>query len=264
MSVLLLRLAGPLQAWGSSARFARRTTENAPSKSGVLGLLAAAQGRERDADLSDLTALRYGVRIDQPGTRVRDFQTAHHFDTGKAMPLSERFYLADAVFVAAVEGEPELIERLNAAVREPVWLPYLGRRSCPPAAPIDLGVRHEAELAAALANVPWQASRWYRTRYGIASELPVLLDCTAGDSPEQSFRDAPISFDPRHRRYALRGIVTRTVPNPAAAENDQPAHDGSAHGELAGAGRSAAAPAPRPGKRGPLPEHNPTSALGAV
>lgn len=105
MTVLLLRLAGPLQAWGSAARFVRRTSENAPTKSGVLGLLAAAQGRPRDADLSDLAALRFGVRIDQPGTRIRDFHTAHHADSGRAMPLSERYYLADAVFVAGVEGE---------------------------------------------------------------------------------------------------------------------------------------------------------------
>ncbi|MEV7715510.1 CRISPR-associated protein Cas5, partial [Streptomyces sp. NPDC088270] len=60
MSVLLMRLAGPLQSWGSAARFVRRTTENAPTKSGVLGLLAAAQGRRRDADLSDLAALEFG------------------------------------------------------------------------------------------------------------------------------------------------------------------------------------------------------------
>ncbi|MFF7192621.1 type I-E CRISPR-associated protein Cas5/CasD [Streptomyces sp. NPDC008079] len=215
MSVLLLRLAGPLQAWGSAARFTRRTTENAPTKSGVLGLLAAAEGRERDADLSDLTELRYGVRIDQPGTRIRDFQTAHHFDTDKAMPLSERFYLADAVFVAAVEGEPALIGRLNAAVRAPVWLPYLGRRSCPPSQPLDLGVCDDADIVTALGEVPWQASGWYRHRHGTPRELALLLDCPPGTSPDQSFRDAPISFDPRHRRYGLRGVVADWVPNPS-------------------------------------------------
>ena len=58
MTVLLLRLAGPLQSWGSSARFVRRTTENAPTKSGVIGLLAAAQGRDRDADVSELALER--------------------------------------------------------------------------------------------------------------------------------------------------------------------------------------------------------------
>ncbi|MEC3995560.1 type I-E CRISPR-associated protein Cas5/CasD [Actinacidiphila sp. DG2A-62] len=260
MSVLLLRLAGPLQAWGSAARFVRRTTENAPTKSGVLGLLAAAQGRERDADLSDLAALRYGVRIDQPGTRMRDFQTAHHFDTDKAMPLSERFYLADAVFVAAVEGEPEIVERLDAAVRAPVWLPYLGRRSCPPSAPLDLGVREDADLATALAEVPWQASEWYRARYGTPRELPLLLDSAPGEAPDQSFRDAPITFDPRHRRYALRGVVASRVPNPSAdrAPGGVP---GDVPGDVPEAGEPAGVPDQRPGTAA---DHDPTSALGAV
>lgn len=235
MSVLLLRLAGPLQAWGSAARFVRRTTENAPTKSGVLGLLAAAQGRPREADLSDLSALGYGVRIDQPGTRVRDFQTAHHFVTDKSMPLSERFYLADAAFVAAVEGAPDLIHALHAAVRQPVYLPYLGRRSCPPAAPVDLRVRDDADLHTALREEPWQASDWYRRRVGDPDpQLTVLIDCLPDQEPELSLRDAPLSFDPRHRRYGLRGIASDTV----RAVRPTPAHR--------------------------LPDHDPTSALGTV
>lgn len=212
MSVLLLRLAGPLQAWGSAARFVRRTTENAPTKSGVLGLLAAAQGRPREADLSDLAALGYGVRIDQPGTRVRDFQTAHHFVTDKSMPLSERYYLADAAFVAAVEGERDNIHALHSAVREPVYLPYLGRRSCPPAAPVDLRVRDDVDLVTALREEPWQASAWYRDRATERErQLSVLIDCPADHEPELSLRDAPLSFDPRHRRYELRGVASYSV-----------------------------------------------------
>ena len=224
MSVLLLRLAGPLQAWGSAARFVRRTTEIAPTKSGVLGLLAAAEGRPREADLSDLASLGFGVRIDQPGTRVRDFQTAHHFVTDKSMPLSERFYLADAVFVAAVEGEHDTVHRLRDAVREPVYLPYLGRRSCPPAAPIDLGVRDDADLAAALEQAPWQASDWYRTRMTAVDELLVLTDSEPGQAPESSLRDEPLSFALSHRRYGLRGIVSRHVAVPDSAPQPPP-HD---------------------------------------
>lgn len=255
MSVLLLRLAGPLQAWGSAGRFVRRTTENAPTKSGVLGMLAAAEGRAREADLSDLVALRYGVRIDQPGTRIRDFQTAHHFDTGKSMPLSERFYLADAVFVAAVEGDGELIHRLHAAVREPVWLPYLGRRSCPPSAPIDLAVREDADLVTALGEAPWQASDWYRDRAVPGEGLALLLDSTPGQAPDLSWRDAPISFDARHRRYGLRGVVTTIVPRPGT---NAPA------GTAPGGDSSAPVPAPSAGSPDPLAGHDPTSVLKAV
>jgi CRISPR system Cascade subunit CasD len=220
MSILTLQLAGPLQAWGASARFARRTTESAPTKSGVIGLLAAAQGRDRKADLTDLAALRFGVRIDQPGTRIRDYQTAHHGDTGKSMPLSERFYLADAVFVAAVEGDDGLIRALHAAVREPAYLPYLGRRSCPPARPVDLALHSGTDLGHVLETEPWQASRWYqrRRRNEHLVDLEVITEADSGDALGDTLRDQPLSFDPQHRRYGLRTVCSATVsvPNPLA------------------------------------------------
>jgi CRISPR system Cascade subunit CasD len=210
--VLTLRLAGPLQSWGASSRFARRMTERAPTKSGVLGLLAAAQGRDRGADIADLAALTFAVRLDQPGTRVRDYQTAQHGDTGKSMPVSERFYLSDAVFVAAVEGDEALIDALYAAVRSPAYLPFLGRRSCPPSRPIDLGV-HRGGLWRALAAEPWQASTWVQRRRVRERrvELEVIADLPVGDGPGDAVRDQPLSFDPRHRRYGLRSVHSRAV-----------------------------------------------------
>ncbi|MFD7287907.1 type I-E CRISPR-associated protein Cas5/CasD [Streptomyces sp. NPDC059863] len=236
MSVLLLRLAGPLQAWGSAARFTRRTTENAPTKSGVLGLLAAAQGRARDADLADLSALTFGVRIDQPGSRLRDFQTAHHADSGKAMPLSERFYLADAVFVAGVEGTPRFLNALYEALLDPVFLPYLGRRSCPPSRPITMAEPLDTGLEEALRDAPWQASAWYRnqrvraTRHGPDSRpgqerLEILLDCAADEAPDITLRDLPLSYDPRDRRYGLRGVRGAQIPLPTAPTPPPPPHD---------------------------------------
>jgi len=229
VSVLALLLAGPLQAWGATARFVRRTTEHAPTKSGVIGLLAAAQGRQRTDDLSDLAALRFGVRVDQRGTRVRDFQTARHLDTDKPMPVSERFYLADAVFVAAVEGDDALIDDLHRAVRHPVYLPYLGRRSCPPARPLDLGVHRGVTLEQVLAQEEWHAARWYQRRLRDRPEvaLDVLTDAPPGDPGADSLRDLPLSFDPLHRRYALRGVRTATVTvrNPQARSDAPPDHN---------------------------------------
>ncbi|MCY0931657.1 type I-E CRISPR-associated protein Cas5/CasD [Streptomyces sp. H27-H1] len=230
MSVLVLRLAGPLQSWGASARFARRTTETAPTKSGVSGLLAAALGRDRTADLSDLAALRFAVRLDQPGTRLRDFQTARHADTEKAMPVSHRFYLADAVFIAAVAGADGLIEALHEAVRSPIHLPYLGRRSCPPQGPLDLGVRETDDPVAALRTERWQASPWYREqrRREESVTLTVLADAATADGPGDSVNDHPVSFDPRHRRYAPRSVVSASVdvanPNHRPGRSHHPAH----------------------------------------
>ncbi|MFB8217377.1 type I-E CRISPR-associated protein Cas5/CasD [Streptomyces anulatus] len=243
MSVLLLRLAGPLQSWGSAARFTRRTTENAPTKSGVIGLLAAAQGRRRDADLTDLAALEFGVRIDQPGTRLRDFQTAHHSDTLKAMPLSERFYLADAVFVAGVSGGAGLVQRLYEALLEPVFLPYLGRRSCPPSQPLTITEPLDGELEQTLREAPWEASGWYRNHRDAAFRrrgqsppaevgLDLLLDSpsASGRLPDITLRDLPVSFDPRHRRYELRGVRTTEtrVPTTAGDRSPQPPHEPTA------------------------------------
>ncbi|MFJ9554668.1 type I-E CRISPR-associated protein Cas5/CasD [Nocardiopsis sp. NPDC101807] len=231
MSALPLVLAGPLQAWGSASRFARRGTENAPTKSGIVGLLAAALGRDRTADLSDLAALRFGVRVDQPGVRVRDYQTAKHLVTGVSMPVSERFYLSDAVFVAAVEGDPELVADLYRAVREPVYLPYLGRRSCLPARPVDLGPPVDGTVEGVLERTPWQASRWFqrqrRWKGEELVELSTLVDAAPGQTRADTLRDLPLSFNPLHRRYALRAVTPGAVrvPNPLVRRAAPPDHD---------------------------------------
>lgn len=224
--VLALRLAGPLQSWGASSRFTRRTTESAPTKSGVIGLLAGAVGIGRDDDegLAPLAALRFGVRIDQPGTLTRDFHTAHHGATGKSMPLSERYYLADAVFVAAVEGDHTLLTRLHAALRNPVYPPYLGRRSCPPAQPVELELRRDARVEDVLRDLPWQASQWYRKR--LPGGLSVLREKAADEAaPSDTLPDQPVSFSAAHRRHALRTVVAETVPLPAAPARPRPRHD---------------------------------------
>ena len=149
------------------------------------------------------------------------------------MPVSERFYLSDAVFVAAVEGGPELITALHEAVRAPVYLPYLGRRSCPPSRPVELGEPVSGPLEDALRDQPWQAAAWYRKRRGWRAgadiELPTFVDAVPGDGAADSLRDLPLSFDPRHRRYGLRAVRTDAVtvsnPNPGRRVQVAPAHD---------------------------------------
>lgn len=232
MSVLLLRLAGPLQAWGASARFVRRTTEAAPTKSAVIGMLASAAGIDRtdDTALAPLAALRFGVRIDQPGTRVRDFQTAHHAVTGKAMPLSERFYLADAVFLAALEGDPDLLTFLHTALGAPAYPLFLGRRSCPPDLPPELGIRNTG-LQPALREEPWHAARWYQQfrRRDTTVPLTVLREPGPGEQQQgDTLRDQPLSFAPAHRQHTHRSVITTTVevPNPLAVPAGAvPRHD---------------------------------------
>lgn len=211
MSVLLLRLAGPLQSWGDASRFVRRHTADAPTKSGVLGLLAAARGFRRTDPIEELLQLRFGVRTDQPGRLVRDFQTAQRWDTGTSMPLSYRYYLADAVFVAAIEGDDELIRGLDDALRAPTFPLYLGRRSCPPAGKLRLGVR-AGPLPKLLRDMEWQASEWYRRSRGKQVDLDILVDADLDPTaPTHSSRDNPVSFDPSRRDYQWRSVA-RSAP----------------------------------------------------
>lgn len=231
MSTLLLRLAGPMQSWGESSRFARRTTEKAPTKSGVVGLLAAARGLRRSDPLEDLLSLRFGVRVDQPGRVERDFQTARTADGSKSFPLTDRFYLTDATFLAAVEGEEGLVAALDEAVRHPAFPLYLGRRSCPPAGPVTLGVR-DTPLWPALQEESWQAARWWRRRQAAVVHLDLRVDADAVPDGETvttitDHQDVPVSYDPELREYGWRQVAHSTValPNDDARPSEVRPHD---------------------------------------
>ncbi|MGW0469499.1 type I-E CRISPR-associated protein Cas5/CasD [Streptomyces sp. NPDC003027] len=90
-AVLLMRLAGPLQSWGALARFDRRDTLPRPTKSAVIGLIAAALGHDRTHDLGPLTNLRFAARADRPGIAARDF----HIVGGGTYPLRPRDLITD-------------------------------------------------------------------------------------------------------------------------------------------------------------------------
>ena len=220
---LLLRLAGPLQAWGAGSRFVHRTTEIAPTKSGVLGMLAAAQGIRRTEPLTELLGLSFAVRIDQPGQVLRDFQTALPPNEPQTK-LSYRYYLSDAVFVAAIGGDEDLLHRLHAALRRPHFALYLGRRSCPPIPPVSLGV-HPAAPATILCRHAWQASPWYRRTWRQPTvTLEILRDAEVTDPTSETIRDQPVTFDPTHREHGWRLVVRQTteVANPP---DTVPSHD---------------------------------------
>lgn len=222
MTTLLLRLAGPLQAWGDSSRFTRRHTRREPTKSGIIGMLAAAQGRRRTDPVEDLVGMEFAVRIDQPGSVRRDFQTAIRWETDESMPLSHRYYLEDAVFVAGMSGEPALINGLAEAVRNPRWAPFLGRRSCPPSRPVLVGVV-DGDVREAVAGAPWQAAAWHQKACGGAADVPVRCDARADEIGLETVRDVPVSFDPRRRLHGWREtseFSTRVVSETVSVEPD--------------------------------------------
>jgi CRISPR system Cascade subunit CasD len=144
MATLLLRLAGPMQAWGTTSRFDERDSGLEPSKSGVIGLICAALGRDRSQPLDDLAALRMAVRVDREGLLMRDYQTATGVLLASGKPdhkrtvVSPRFYLSDAVFLVGLEGERTLLASVQQALQKPVWPLALGRKAMPPSLPVWL------------------------------------------------------------------------------------------------------------------------------
>ncbi|MFF0744960.1 type I-E CRISPR-associated protein Cas5/CasD [Streptomyces sp. NPDC004111] len=101
--VLLVRCAAPLQSWGAASRFSHRDTHSRPTKSAVVGMCAAALGRDRTDAVDDLARLDFGVRADHPGTPVRDYHTVG----GGRFPLSPRDIITDHRRAAAVAGSLE-------------------------------------------------------------------------------------------------------------------------------------------------------------
>jgi len=208
MSTLLLRLAAPLQSWGFAGKFDTRDTAREPTKSGVIGLLAAALGRNRIDALDDLKALRFGVRIDQPGTFLRDFHTARLNEQNPPF-VTTRYYLADAVFLVGLEGEDDFLQELVRALQNPVFPLYLGRRSCPPAGQLVLGVR-KLNLSQALEEESWQASEWFQKKNLDEDKLTIICDAHRNEQNAFLRRDLPVTFDQRHRQYSFR-LVSDTA-----------------------------------------------------
>jgi CRISPR system Cascade subunit CasD len=164
--ILLLRLEGPLQSWGTRSRWDVRETASEPTKSGLIGLLGCALGYPMyDARLEELDhSLRYGVRVENPGHVFVDYQTITDYlptadgrfkvkGTTLAGPaarlreegiepatiLSPRAYLEDAAFLAAIEqadGGAARLQECARALQHPKWPLFLGRKACIPTRPI--------------------------------------------------------------------------------------------------------------------------------
>jgi len=228
MPTLLLRLVGPMQSWGTTSRFDQRDTGKEPSKSGVIGLLAAALGIEREnwVDLEPLTRLFMGVRHDRPGVPKRDYQTAGCAKTDKVIKadgklsddgvVSRRDYLADAAFLVGLSGDDRsLLERTHDALRDPVWPLALGRRAYVPSEPIWIqdGFQGGA-LLDVLKQCPWIASprRW--------EEPPkeLLLSMESEDGSGVLKMDQPLSSF-AERRFGARFVRSEWIPFPQEVPN---------------------------------------------
>ena len=214
MNTLLLRLAAPMQSWGVNSKFDKRMTADVPTKSGIIGLLACALGIRRNKPLEIFKDIKLGVRIDQKGEMGVDFQIVRD-DTNKNKIktwVTTRYYLMDAVFLVAIEGPLEILKEFDNALKNPMFPLYLGRRSCPPAGQVSLGIR-DMELKGALRQEPWLVAEW-RQRHMMKNgdtQLEIVRDA---DINEDAYivRDVPLTFNQEHRLYSFRNVAREFIP----------------------------------------------------
>jgi len=240
MPTLLLRLAGPIQSWGVQSRFELRDTGTVPSKSGVIGMVCAALGRDRAEPIEDVARLRMGVRVDREGQIRRDFQTIRGWwwerKAGRWAPnrngtISNRYFLADAVFLVGLEGDDrQILEMIDRALGSPRWPLVLGRRANAPSQPIRLeNAISDDSLERALASYPWlgalplqRLSRLDEVEPQLRTVIEVGDDARHDGLLRQRVPDQPLSF--ASRRFALREVIVSHVPRPQYEEEPIDVH----------------------------------------
>ena len=151
-SHLSLLIDGPMQSWGFSSRFERRSTALHPTKSGIIGLIAAAMGIDKFAldepdRIQELSKLNLTIvslprrNHDLNRLRMEDFHTVEgtqlaNKQINKNAVITRREYLLDVRFGVLLKGNPALLSRVASAMQNPRWGVWLGRKCCIPATPV--------------------------------------------------------------------------------------------------------------------------------
>lgn len=162
MEFLVFQLIAPLSSWGDTAVGEFRGSREHPGDSALLGLVGAALGIRRDDEAAHAAlrdGYRFAVGVVSPGRLLRDYHTAQVPGRAalKGRPhatrrdelgvprgelntiLSTREYRQDGACVVAVQaspGAPFALSDVAERLREPRFVLYLGRKSCPPAEPL--------------------------------------------------------------------------------------------------------------------------------
>lgn len=208
MKTILLKLSGPLQSWGTYSHFETRQTDRYPSKSAVIGMIAASLGYRRDENekIQQLNDLDFGVRIDQIGKSMRDYQTVKKYKKSGALDrtyVTNRYYLEDAVFVIAISHEnDQFMQEIEYGLKNPYFQPFMGRRSLPLTADFYLESNNNSVIEN-LKSINWQAAPWYQKEN--ANELEVYVDADLIEEGSNHMRQDKVqSFSQKGRSHGFR------------------------------------------------------------
>lgn len=225
-SYLPLRLEGPLQAWGFDSQYNRRNTGLMPTKSAIGGMCCAALGWPRGSDEEQkfLTAFRTvrmtaiaiprkGMKNNLPVRRLQDYHTVQNTMRAKGTlntdcVLTHRQYLTDASFGVLLAGDAVLLGEIAAALADPKWGIWFGRKTCIPSAPLLVGLKeHRAGLLRLLKENRDDALRLLIGEQPIDSFTWQEEVDNFGEGSD-SLPDAPVSFATERRLHAPRRVRT--------------------------------------------------------
>ena len=204
MSALLLRLAGPTQAWDSRRRASQYDSRHGshvgptglmPTYSAIIGLLGAALGRPRGADPGVLATLDVLVRVDQPGRVRGDFHTTRRqAPAGVVVQGVVETVLDDAAFLVGIGAPTDVLDELDAALHRPAYPLSLGKREYPVTLPLVVG-RSNQPVEDAVRTWPSIAADWYREQ----AHTPAIF----GESEAPVYR---VRWAPRGEMYAIERL----------------------------------------------------------
>ena len=230
MKYLALYLRAPLQSWGASSKFGDRGTLDAPTRSGLLGLLAAACGIDKNDEARDREWLARAAKLSlsvlafRRCDRMADYHTVGaRYDkddpwqkrmipvTSDGKPrgtdLTHRDYLTDSVFGAVLSGDDGLVAEMAEGLANPVWGVWLGRKNCIPTEPILAGVFDSDDAAkdALVARLRGSRARGDGTVAGKDGDgvAFAIMEAEAGNA-EETVLDIPVSF--ARREFHARRI----------------------------------------------------------
>ena len=210
MKTCIFQLYSPMVSWGEIAIGEERRTALQPSRSAIIGIVAAGLGITRDAEeeLGRLAGdIHIAVRVDAPGTTLRDFHTIQvprkrkgviyytrkseleAFDEKDNAIISKREYRCDAYSLIAIylQGNHWTLEQIADALRYPTFHLYLGRKSAPPALPLAPQIVDAENLKQAFAKASF--------------DWPMPLDDDAPQWKVDSFKRAVENLSPGKTRH---------------------------------------------------------------
>ena len=207
---LALFFDAPLLSFGNGSKFDRRETLGFPSRGAVTGLVAAALGISRGdrdglARLAELD-LQSIAFPGKPGMLLEDYHTVGggYPTSSRSMPvdasgksrgtiLTERQYLADGKFAAILSGDSVFLGKIGAALSDPVWGGWIGRKHCVPATPVFQGIFPSRE----------EALKKLCSLAG-GSVPRVWTECVPDDPEALLSSDIPVDFS--SREFRIRAV----------------------------------------------------------